>query len=40
MVPSLYRPAIFFTEMIITNKENFKNDVDPKSLYEFVTAIT
>ena len=29
MIPSLFKPVLFFTEMITDTKESFKKDVDP-----------
>lgn len=40
VVPSLYKPAFFFEEMIKTPKGSFKNDAETKELLELVEQIT
>jgi hypothetical protein len=36
MVPSMYKPVIFFAEMITNTRESFKTDVNHADLYELV----
>jgi hypothetical protein len=37
MIPSLFKPVILFTEMIMNNRESFKTDVNHEDLYELVS---
>jgi len=39
MVPSLYKPVVFFNEMISNNRESFKSDVNKQDLYDLVSQI-
>lgn len=39
MVPSLYKPAMLFNEMIKNTNESFKTGVDKGDLYELVEQI-
>lgn len=39
MVPSLYKPVMFFNEMITNTRESFKKDVNKQDLYDLVTQI-
>lgn len=36
MVPSLYKPVLFFAEMIANQRESFKADVNLNDLYDLV----
>ena len=39
MVPSLYKPVMFFAEMITNKRESFKTDVNHDDLYELVAQV-
>lgn len=39
MVPSLYKPVMFFAEMITNNRESFKTDVNHSDLSELVEQV-
>lgn len=39
MVPSLYKPVMFFAEMITNTRESFKTDVNHHDLYELVDQV-
>jgi hypothetical protein len=38
-IPSLYKPQMFFSEMITHKGESFKRDVGKENLYSFVSEI-
>jgi hypothetical protein len=39
VIPSLFKPNLFFTEMITNTRESFRADVDKNDLYDFVGEI-
>lgn len=39
IVPSLYKPVLFFGDMIINTRESFKKDVNQQDLFELVSQV-